>query len=256
MDLVEVNFDIENRHPWETARLASVSQIIQKYAPNNKSLNFLDVGSGDAWVAHNFTKVFSNASAYCVDIEYSKDIIEKINKGFNNKHLHLYDNLAEVSPSGNNIDFVTLLDVIEHVPDDVWLLQEIKKNDYIKDNTKFVITVPAYNQLFSQHDDLLKHYRRYNLRMLKDTIQKSGMTFVEGGYFYTSLIPPRTLQLLKEKIKKEDLDNLTNLGKWDKGSFVTKCIHNILFADFKFNQLVKKLGINLPGLSCYAVCSK
>ena len=124
MDLVEVNFNIENRHPWETARLQSVSKLIDKHTSQKKEeLNFLDVGSGDAFVAHRFTEIFKNSSAKCVDIEYDEKIIETISNMFNNPNLGLFNDLDKVSTE-QAIDVVTLLDVIEHVPDDIALLKE------------------------------------------------------------------------------------------------------------------------------------
>lgn len=254
MDLVEVDFDIKTRHPWETARLKIVTRLISRFKRNH-NLKILDVGSGDAFVANSFTSVFKNSEAHCIDIEYTDEIKSIIKSYYPNSSLKLHSNLNDVSNS-NIFDIVTLLDVIEHVPNDVELLTSILNKEYISTETIFVITVPAYQKLFSQHDVLLKHYRRYNLNILKEAIDKSNMKFIYGGYFFTSLLLPRVVQLCKEKIKPQELNDLTNLGKWNKGSLISKLIESILLFDYFISKLFKRIGINLTGLSCYAICMK
>jgi hypothetical protein len=254
MDLVESDFREENRHPWELARFSIVSELMKKFN-NSDQPRILDVGSGDAYVAQRFTKEINNASSFCVDIEYTPEIISKINSIYQNPKLSLYNALDQVKES-SNMDFVTLLDVIEHVPDDVKLLTDITSNSYISKDTHFVITVPAFQKLYSSHDDLLKHYRRYDMEMLKNTLEKSDLEFVEGGYFFTSLIAPRMIQVLKEKKMKKDTSKLEHLGTWDKSKFITNTVHNVLMYDYKTGRFLRRLGFNMPGLSLYAVAKK
>ncbi len=118
MDLVEVDFEIPNRHPWELARLKVIQCILKGHVTKISSI--LDVGSGDAFVANELTKKFKNSNAYCVDIEYTNEIKRTIKEKFDNKRLELFNSLEEINEE--SIDMVTLLDVIEHVPDDVSLI--------------------------------------------------------------------------------------------------------------------------------------
>lgn len=254
MDLVESDFRTENRHPWELARFSVVEELIEKHL-QSESPKILDVGSGDAYVAHRFTQDIQNAESYCVDIEYTKEILDKIEGIYENQKLHLFDNLNKVS-GVDYFDYVTLLDVIEHVPDDVALLKEITSKDYITEQSRFIITVPAFQKLFSSHDDLLKHYRRYDLNMLKESLEKSHLEFIEGGYFFTSLLGPRILQVLIEKMKKKDPEKLEHLGTWDKSENITNAVYKVLMHDYKTGRFFRRMGMNLPGLSLYAVARK
>lgn len=254
MDLVESDFRTENRHPWELARFSIVHELIEKY---NQSLTpaILDVGSGDAYVAHRFTKDIPGAHSFCVDIEYNHEIKDKIQSIYQNPKLHLFDHLDQVK-NLNKVDFVTLLDVIEHVPNDVELLQEIASKPYISEESLFVITVPAFQKLYSSHDDLLKHYRRYDMNMLQKTLEESDVEFIEGGYFFTSLLGPRILQVLKERGRKKELEELEHLGTWDKSKKITNWIHSILMYDYKTGRFMRRLGMPLPGLSLYGIARK
>lgn len=251
MDLIEISDNI-NRHPWEIARKTIVhkwiSNIIQK-----ENIEILDVGSGDAYLADSFTNAFSKSNAYCVDTGYTIDMINIIKHNFKNNNLNLYSSLNAVKV--NDINIVTLLDVLEHVPNDVELLDQIVSQPYINSDTCFIITVPAYQTLFSKHDELLKHYRRYNLKKLKRTINECGLISIDSGYFFTTLIIPRILQLMVEKLISKNR-NPDNLGRWTGSKLSTSIIKNVLMIDYKIGEILKFVGINLPGLSCYIICKK
>lgn len=252
MDLVESNFNITQRHPWELSRSSIVTGLIQRFVKSDRKKQILDVGSGDAYVADGFTRAL-NAECKCLDIGYTSDSMQKIGALYNNPDLSLYEALSQVSPK-KEMDVVTLLDVIEHVPDDAALINEIISSGLVGKETYVLITVPAYQSLFSHHDALLKHYRRYNMKLLRNTTDKCGLEIIYGGYFFMSLIPPRLLQVIKEKLSPKPEEELQHLGNWEKSEWLTKTIQTILLTDYKIGELFRKLRIHIPGLSCFAVC--
>ena len=255
MDLIEINFKHINRHPWELARKAIVIELISKYiSAQNRRIDVLDVGSGDAFLANSFTKLQNIEYTHCVDHKYTLDLKRKINSIYNNQNLKLYTNLNEIKNS--KINFITLLDVIEHVPNDDTFLNNILKQPYINDNTYVLISVPAYQTLFSHHDNLLKHFRRYNLKKLKNTINKNNLEFIEGGYFFTSLLIPRFINMIFEKIKNKKGNHLQKVGNWKGRKTTTQVIKHILLFDYQIGKILRKVKINIPGLSCYVICRK
>jgi len=252
MDLREANFS-NIRHPWELARQAILLKLINKYiVKSDKKIKILDVGSGDAYLANSLAKTPSTDSICCVDNEYTEELKVYIQNTYKNKKTKLHISLEEVKT--DIIDLITLLDVMEHVPDDTKFLNEILKQTYVKNNAFVLISVPAYQILFSHHDELLKHYRRYNLKQLKETVNRSDLEFIEGGYFFSSLIIPRIINLILEKLNiKKQSENSEN---WSGSKIITTLIKNILLFDYKIAQIFKKFSINVPGLSCYAICIK
>ena len=83
--------------------------------------------------------------------------------------------------------FVTCLDVLEHVPDDVGALLEMRR--VIRRKGFLVLTVPAHQALFSPHDEAAGHVHRYSMRQLDTLASATGWRTVEKTYFNTILFP-------------------------------------------------------------------
>jgi len=95
-----------------------------------------------------------------------------------------------------SFDLVTSLDVIEHTPDDRVTLAELRR--VTKPNGHAVITVPAYQWLFSAHDVVNHHYRRYNRRQLTAAATEAGWDVAWTGCFNSILLPPAAVVRLAQ----------------------------------------------------------
>lgn len=84
-------------------------------------------------------------------------------------------------------DLVCLLDVLEHIEGDGEALARAKR--LLKPNGRLLITVPAYDWLWSGHDSSHHHHRRYTAGMLKQRAAEAGLTVCCLGYFNTLLFP-------------------------------------------------------------------
>jgi hypothetical protein len=92
-------------------------------------------------------------------------------------------------------DLVLLMDVLEHVDDDVGLLKAYV--DKVPSGSRFLITVPAFQFLWSGHDDFLEHKRRYTLAQLEAVVRNTGLTVKQGAYYFGLVFPiAATLRLL------------------------------------------------------------
>jgi SAM-dependent methyltransferase len=69
-------------------------------------------------------------------------------------------------------DLITCLDVIEHVPDDVVALGELRR--VARPGGWLLVTVPAYQALWSRHDEANHHFRRYSRSMLRAAARSAG----------------------------------------------------------------------------------
>jgi len=87
-----------------------------------------------------------------------------------------------------SFDVVTCLDVLEHTPDDRVSLAELLR--VTVPGGLALVTVPAYQGLWSHHDEVNLHYRRYGRRQLEDSAVASGWTWVRDTHFNAVLLAP------------------------------------------------------------------
>lgn len=246
------------RHPWELARKEVVKSLINRFLPSfkNSERTILDIGCGDTWLIEQLSAAYSKAKFIAVDTAFDAQLLLEYKTRLAGKPFEVYDNL-EVAMEGKEqkIDLVLLLDVIEHIADDIGFLKWVLTfSDQIDEKTHILITVPAFQSLFCEHDVFLGHYRRYTNKMLRKHIEEAGLESVRVGYFFTSLLPPRILQVIMEKLKPKKED-ARGVGAWKKGAF-DNVMKTILFIDYKITSLLQKIGIKLPGLSNYILCKR
>ena len=84
-------------------------------------------------------------------------------------------------------DLVLMMDVLEHVPDDEALVRLYRAK--VAPGTVFVVTVPAFQFLWSGHDVFLEHYRRYTLRGIEAVLDRAGLVVERGCYVFGMLFP-------------------------------------------------------------------
>ena len=84
-------------------------------------------------------------------------------------------------------DFVTALDVIEHIEDDKQALIDIRK--ILTPNGKLLLIIPSHPWLYSLHDAAGGHYRRYTKKAIQAVLMEAGFTVIHQEYFFVFLIP-------------------------------------------------------------------
>lgn len=232
------------RHPWELARVKVVHYLLRQ----KHFQHLLDIGSGDAFVLNELCKKNMADQYTAVDLAYDTAVVKQITSNTDGEISFLKQLPSQLS---NKADGVLLLDVMEHCENESVVLNEIT-NSSITQNFTLLITVPAFQSLFSKHDELLLHYRRYNLKQVKKLCESNGLKVYKEGYFFISLLLVRVLQLFLEKLglrkPTQSIDN------WNGNKPTTILFSSILWMDFKVGYLFSRLGINLPGLSAYCIC--
>jgi SAM-dependent methyltransferase len=84
-------------------------------------------------------------------------------------------------------DFAVCLDVIEHIEDDLRALRELHR--VVRPGGTLLVTVPAYQWLWSEHDVINHHKRRYTRRTLSAVAAQAGWGTVSTTYFNGCLLP-------------------------------------------------------------------
>lgn len=88
---------------------------------------------------------------------------------------------------------ILLLDVIEHIEDAAGFMAALWSK--FPNLDWMVITVPARQELFSNYDEFNGHFRRYDLRSLREHADPDQKRIWKAGYFFHSLYPAAWLQL-------------------------------------------------------------
>lgn len=246
------------RHPWEAARFEVVTALAKPYLSRKDSdITVLDLGCGDLFFADQLQKRVKNVKIVAVDTAFDQETIHTINSYYQNSNIQAFRTLEESSAILKKVDVVFLLDVIEHIADDAAFLTSLRQQPFITEDTVIIITTPAFPALFSSHDVFLDHYRRYTDASLNSVLNNAGYKSLDKGYFFFSLLPLRISQVLLEKLRPAPIRRKgTDVSGWKGNALTTKLFQQLLLFDYKITSLLKKTGLNVAGLSTYAICTR
>ncbi|HEX4008600.1 MAG TPA: class I SAM-dependent methyltransferase [Solirubrobacteraceae bacterium] len=111
--------------------------------------------------------------------------------------------LEELPWADETFDLITCLDVIEHVPDDVVALTELRR--VVAPGGWLLVTVPAYQALWSQHDEANHHYRRYSRAALRGAAASAGWELRRMSSFNSLLLAPAAaVRLARRRARSSD----------------------------------------------------
>ncbi|MCB9612247.1 MAG: class I SAM-dependent methyltransferase [Sandaracinus sp.] len=233
------------RHPWERRRAAFFGQTLASTAPA-AGLRWLDAGAGDGWLAGTLrTTVAPDARLVCWDANYADDEIRELREASPGV------DFVREAPSGP-FDLVTAFDVLEHVEDDVAFVGTLFER--LRPGGVLLVSVPAWPMLYGPHDEILAHHRRYRPREARSLLENGGFEVRRGGGLFHSLLPARVLQRLVVR-PNEKLTEVPALH-WDLPDLATRAILAALSADNRLSEAASHVGIDIPGLTWWAVCER
>jgi SAM-dependent methyltransferase len=246
MDLSERTDKSARRHPWESSRARAVEQIVRSLGLSAPRV--LDVGSGDGYLLHHLHAALRFRQAVGVDIHLTPELAAELSRG----DVLL---LRELEDPAFRAELILLLDVLEHVQDPAQMLGELAR-DRLAAGGRFVITVPAFQPLFSDHDRALKHYRRYSRPELIQLVQGAGLEVMESGYLFASLLLPRAAAVLRERVAPRNGGVTHGVGGWQGGALLTQLLHRVLVLDNRLCLATRQWGLRLPGITVWLTCKK
>jgi len=168
-----------HNHWWFKSRKIILSSIIKKHFL--KSIRILDYGCG---AGNNLQMLSSFGEVYAYD--NNNEITQILKKNFiNNKKIKFVKNIKKYN---NFFDLIIATDVIEHIQDDSYAVNFLSR--LLKKNGKLILTVPAYNFLFSSKDKDLHHKRRYTKKSLNLILNKKfkSKIFTYYNFFLSPIL--------------------------------------------------------------------
>lgn len=247
MDLQEKTQN-PHRHPWELSRADQLfAQIATLPQPAQHPCLFADIGSGDLFFAEKLSSLTSEP-VQAVDTGYQQAMPE------HSAAIQCSTDLQDLQEC--SVNRMVMMDVLEHVPEPEVFLQEALTK--LQPSGYLILTVPALQMLFSAHDTFLHHYRRYSRKRLLATLRKSGLQVKTCHYFYGSLVLPRLLSCMQERIRRPKPIDMEGIGQWNlpQNHWKTHGIRQILNQDFRWMAKLNRCGLHPPGLSLFAICQK
>src|SRR3989344_3575710 len=149
-------FEAEKNHWWFKVRRNIVLSILKKYNIS-KTAKIFDFGCGSGYTVSFLQSEGYNAHGSDVSneaIEYGKS------KGIKNLLVNRLGD--EIDYPENSFDVILALDVVEHIEDDIRILNSINK--VLKTNGMAIITIPAYQFLHGIQGDVAHDLRRNTMK--------------------------------------------------------------------------------------------
>lgn len=246
MDLSERANDSFVRHPWEVARFHFFQDLIDDLGALDTQTRIIDVGAGDAWFAMQLQRHLGPSShVTCWDVNYTIEDLRDLNAASSGLAMDF-----TVERPSESSDIVLALDVIEHVEDDEDFTRSLV--GLVRPGGLLVVSVPAYQSLFSSHDVTLAHFRRYGPSEVRSLLQRCGLSVeLEGGLFHL-LLPLRALQVALERVLGRE-GRGAGIGTWRAGPRITRGLVQVLGAEARLSRRWASRGHVVPGLSYWAV---
>jgi len=165
--------EFEDTYWWHIGRGRIVSKQLSRALEGQNGVNILNVGSGTGGTVpllERFGSVLNVDVAEAAVRACRARGIRSVLK-VEGTHLPFQD---------ESFDVVAALDVLEHISDDHEALAEWQR--LLKPGGKLLITVPAYQWLWSEHDESLHHFRRYTAASLHRLLNRAGFNIVKRTY--------------------------------------------------------------------------
>ncbi|KJS19009.1 MAG: methyltransferase [Hoeflea sp. BRH_c9] len=197
-EYAESGFEILKRmqadHFWYIGRHRFLLRSVQQHIDRNPGLTAVDMGGGcGGWVRYLLDKdpslfaELSLADSSLLALQAAEDVIADATDRYHIDLLNLEWNARW--------DTVFLLDVIEHIPDDLGALKQVAHA--LKPGGRLFVTVPALQAFWSFSDELSEHQRRYSKSDFSKLASATGLELVDARYFMFFLSPLYWLSRLK-----------------------------------------------------------
>jgi SAM-dependent methyltransferase len=193
--------ELDQRHWWYRARREVIAALIRRSVSLPPDARILEIGCG---TGHNLAMLgeFGHVDALELDEEARAFAEQRLGRSVMSAPL---PELAGVPDA--QYDLIGALDVIEHIDDDSAAIASIAAK--LKPGGKLVMTVPAHQWMWSAHDVVNHHKRRYSKPRLRRLIESSPLQLEAIGYFNSVLFPAAVAERLSSRLRRKDNADLT-----------------------------------------------
>jgi SAM-dependent methyltransferase len=230
--------ELDERHWWYRARREVLEALIRRLVRPPAGAEILEIGCG---TGHNLPMLatFGHVDALELDDAARARAEQRLGREIMRAPLPELAGVPE-----RHYDLIGAFDVIEHINDDQAAIASIASR--LKPGGKFVMTVPAHPWMWSAHDVVNHHKRRYSKGSLKALIQGSPLRLQAIGYLNSLLFPAAVGERVASRLRGKDEGDLKL-----PSPPLNAALERVFAAE---RHLVGRLPLP-PGLSLYAVAS-
>jgi len=183
--------ELFERHWWWRARSALVLDVLRRYAPPGGWPEILDVGCGDG-LFFGALGEFGTATG----VEPDGALVSEATRADGRVHVRPFD--PSFQP-GTRYGLILFLDVLEHLTDPGEALRHARS--LLTPGGTLLVTVPAFQALWTEHDEWNHHHRRYSRGALVALLDASGFRTEESFYFFQWLAPVKLAVRAAESLR-------------------------------------------------------
>jgi SAM-dependent methyltransferase len=164
------------------------------------------------------------------------------------KHHPLCGDLVNLPYRDQSFDFVSALDVLEHIKDDKLAISEISR--ILKKNGIVLITVPYHMKYYSTQDRIIGHFRRYELDQIISHFNTFNLINLKSFGIYGRLMLIADIQSTNPKKMEKNIINLrdkyeSNLIFREFWNIIVKIFSKLMKLDAKYssNHRIRNIGL-------------
>ncbi|MBF0353627.1 MAG: class I SAM-dependent methyltransferase [Alphaproteobacteria bacterium] len=223
---------VEEKSFWFPPRNRLILWALGHYFPHCHS--FMEMGCGTGYVLKGLREAWPNLHLLGTDI-YVEGLATARKRLPGPVELIQADGMS--LPFRNEFDVVGAFDVVEHIDDDVGVLQEMARA--VRPGGGVMVIVPQHKFMWSRVDDLAQHKRRYSRRQLNEAARKAGLQIIRTMTFAAWTFP---FQMASRMLSKQKGDTLAEVLELHMHPLVHGSFK--LMLDAEFNTL--RRGVNYP----------
>ncbi len=237
-DYEQQTFQAEDRHWWYRGRRTVLERVLDGLALG-EPLRILDAGCGSG---RNMVDLARRGTV--TGVELSQPSVEKARERGCGEVVE--GSVLEMPFADASFDLAVSLDVIEHLEDDLGALRELRR--VVAPGGALLVTVPAYGWLWSGHDEINHHQRRYTMRSLRAVAEQAGWREERTSYFNSLLLPVAIVLRVLDRFNRKTTES--SLDLWVPPELVNRTLEVPLTLE---SQLIAHGGRIPAGLSLLSV---
>jgi SAM-dependent methyltransferase len=227
---------VEDAHFWFRSRNVLIEWLVRSHAPQARRV--LEIGCGTGFVLNALREALPGAMI-CGSELHSKGLaIAKKRHGDNIEFIQMD---ARRTGLRGCVDLVGAFDVLEHIEEDEAVLAQCAR--LLRPGGVLIATVPQHRFMWSVHDDIAHHVRRYRRGELAKKAEAAGLSTLYQSSFVTLAFP---FMALSRMISGGSGHRPQDRSHAEAEFALPTAVNSAMLALQKAEHMLRRAGVVLP----------